>query len=278
MFHEKENEVFMMLPGTFMAKKKNGTIYYRSNITYRNKHISLGSFSTEEAAHSAYLEAQEILSNPSITLMDKLEHTDYLSFEKAISLFNFRDHQLYIKTPIYLHTNYFSYFLSPREEYKFDIDDLFFYSTHKISRRGGHLFVNEYGMQTNILSRYGIHNFSVPGRDYQFVNGDPFDYRYSNLFIINRYYGVFKTSDPTHPSYDVLIHIKGNYKVGRFHDEITAAIAYNKAVDYAISCGIQKNFPENYILDLSGSEYAAIYSKIKLSRNFINYCNSWITP
>ena len=59
---------------------------------------------------------------------------------------------MYIKTPIYLRRNYFSYYFSKNEEYKFDIDDLFFYSQHKILRRGGRLFVNEYGMQTSIFS------------------------------------------------------------------------------------------------------------------------------
>ena len=32
------------LPGVYQAKKKNGTIYYRSSLTYRAKHISLGSY------------------------------------------------------------------------------------------------------------------------------------------------------------------------------------------------------------------------------------------
>ena len=46
----------MSLPGAFKAQKKDGTIYYRSSITYKNKHISLGSFKTEEEASGAYLE------------------------------------------------------------------------------------------------------------------------------------------------------------------------------------------------------------------------------
>ena len=47
----------MSLPGAFKAQKKDGTIYYRSSITYKNKHISLGSFKTEEEASGAYIEA-----------------------------------------------------------------------------------------------------------------------------------------------------------------------------------------------------------------------------
>ena len=52
-------------------------------------------------------------------------------------------------------------------------------------RRGNHLFVAEYGMQTNIHSRYGIKNFAREGIDYQFVNGDRKDFRYSNIEIFN---------------------------------------------------------------------------------------------
>ena len=37
-----------MLPGVYQAKKKDNTIYFRSSITYSGKHISLGSFDTEE--------------------------------------------------------------------------------------------------------------------------------------------------------------------------------------------------------------------------------------
>lgn len=45
-----------LLAGVYIAKKKDGTIYFRSSITYRNKHISLGSYETEQQAHEAYLE------------------------------------------------------------------------------------------------------------------------------------------------------------------------------------------------------------------------------
>ena len=42
-----------MYPGVYIAKKKDGTIYYRSSFTYKSKHISLGSFATEKEAHKA---------------------------------------------------------------------------------------------------------------------------------------------------------------------------------------------------------------------------------
>lgn len=263
-----------MLPGVYAAKKKDGTLYYRSNITYRNKHISLGSFSSEELAHSAYQKAKEILGENSLTLHEILYSISILSFEKLISLINFRDNHIYIKTPIYLHSNYFSYYFSPKEEYKFDIDDLFFYSSHKIMKRGGHLFVNEYGMQTNILSRYGIRNFAVSGRDYAFVNGDVLDLRYSNIMVINRYYGVISKTIQGKTKYYTTIHINGIYQVGCYDSESMAAVAYNKAVDFAISHGIQKNFPENYVLEYSAKEYAEVYSTLKLSRKYLHYLNT----
>ena len=55
-----------MYPGVFSASKKDGTIYFRSSFTYKNKHISLGSFSTEKDAHKAYLEATEIMTSKKV--------------------------------------------------------------------------------------------------------------------------------------------------------------------------------------------------------------------
>ena len=59
-----------MLPGVYIAYKKNGTAYYRASITYRSKHISLGSFDTEENAHLAYQEAARLLGDASISFED----------------------------------------------------------------------------------------------------------------------------------------------------------------------------------------------------------------
>lgn len=38
-----------MLKGVYLARKKDNSIYYRASITYRRKHISLGSFDTEDS-------------------------------------------------------------------------------------------------------------------------------------------------------------------------------------------------------------------------------------
>lgn len=263
-----------MLPGVYLAYKKDKTAYYRSSITYRNKHISLGSFPTEQKAHQAYQEAVRLLSDPSTVLDDVFSFSTILNFDKVISLLNFRDNHIYFKNPIYLRNNYFVYYLSPSEELKFDIDDLFYYSSHKIMRRQGHLFVSDYGMQISILSRYGIKNYAVAGRDYYFANEDPFDLRYSNIVVVNRYYGVTKTTYPGSESYRVQIHINGNYTVGTYHSEDKAAIAYNKAVDFAKKHGILKNFQTNYLEEYSPREYADLYSQIKLSEKYLNYLNS----
>ena len=59
-----------MLPGVFKATKKDGTVYYRASLTYKTKHISLGSFATEEEAAMAYTEANQIIYDPSITIFD----------------------------------------------------------------------------------------------------------------------------------------------------------------------------------------------------------------
>ncbi len=260
-----------MLPGVSKATKKNGEVYYRSGITYHNKHISLGSFPSEQEAYAAYLEASRIFIDPKITIDRLYKYTFLLSFDKVICLLNFRDYNMYLTNPIYMRSNYFEYYYSKNIVLKFDIDDLFFYSGHKIQKRGNHLFVSEYGMQTTILSRYGVKPFAVPGRDFLFVNGDTSDYRYSNIEIINPYFGVTKEEKNLQVVYKTQIHICGNYLIGRYSSQEKAAIAYNKAVDLAKDFGIKKEFNQNFIESLSGKEYANLYSQIKISKNYIKY-------
>lgn len=263
-----------MLSGVSVAAKKNGTIYYRSSITYRSKHISLGSFSTECDAGAAYLDAQKILNDTTIRLVTLADFNSILPFEKMIVLLNFRDNQLYIKNPIYLHKGYFSYFLSHSIELKFDIDDLFYYSSHKIQKRQGHLFVSDYGMQYSILSRYGIKPYAVAGRDYDFANGDSHDFRYSNICIRNHYHGVMQIQKEGITKYRTFIHINGNYVIGIYPTEEKAAIAYNKATDMARAAGIAKNFPENYIEGYTPKEYAEAYAQLHISKRYVNYLAS----
>lgn len=257
--------------GVYEAVKKDGTAYFRSSITYHNKHISLGSFDTYEDAHSAYLEAGRLINDPSETIDHY--HIDKLSFEKAVSLLNFRDHAIYAANPIYVQKHFFRYYLTRYEFLTFDIDDLFYYSNHKIMKRGGHLFVSDYGMQVTILSRYGIKSHAVAGRDYRFLNGDPTDLRYSNIEIINRYHGVTALTEGVKTRYRATIHINGNYIIGTYSTEIKAAIAYNKAVDILHSKGFKTNYPVNYIEGLPASQYADIYASLKISDKITAYCN-----
>lgn len=252
-----------MLPGVYSATKKNGTIYYRSSITYKNKHISLGSYSTEELAHNAYLTASDIVFNNQYSIHDFSETN--LPFDKTICLINLRDNGLYFHNPIYLKEKYFEYYLTADKFLKFDADDLFYFSKHKIMVRGGHMFVSDYGMQVNILSRFGIGKYAVPGRDYLFINGDNTDFRYGNIEVINKYFGVFRQGSEGNYQYTAKIHINGTIKIGTYPTETMAAIAYNKAADILNSKGLIKDFNKNYIEDMNAIEYSGLYNKIRIS-------------
>lgn len=261
-----------MLPGVYLAKKKNGNIYYRSSITYHNKHISLGSYLREIDAHSAYVEAHYLINHSNISISDYREENTILYFEKWVCIINFRDNGLYIKTPIYLKQHFFYYYLSPQKILTFEIDDLFYFSSHKIMQRNGYLFVSDYGMQINILSRYGIKNYAVPGIDYYFLNGDENDFRYNNIVVLNPYYGVRKMEKENDNVYfQTKIHLNGDFLIGNYNTVEEAAVAYNKAVDLAKKNGWNKNFETNYILSLTAKEYANIYMQVKISKKFLKY-------
>lgn len=261
-----------MTTGVYLAKKKDGTTYYRAYIHYKAKHISLGSYPTHEAAAAVYSQARAMLSDESAALPEAFLSYEKLPFEKTVTLLNFRDKGIYFGTPIYLQSsNYFIYYLTPEIELKFDSDDLFYYSSHRILRRGGHLYTNDYGMQVTLLSRYGIKNYAVAGIDYEFVNGDCHDFRYENIRNINPYYGVSRLDENGRISYLTRIHVNGNYQIGIYTNETDAAVAYNKAVDLAKASGITRAYPTNYMSGLSASEYAEIYTKIKVSRAYREY-------
>ena len=107
------------LPGVYTAKRKDGTTYFRSSITYRTKHISLGSYDTQKEAHHAYLLANDIIHDKSISISDY--HADcILLFEKWVSLINFRDNNIYISNPIYIRPYFFYYYFSPSHFFIFD--------------------------------------------------------------------------------------------------------------------------------------------------------------
>ncbi|MBH1940340.1 hypothetical protein I5677_05445 [Mobilitalea sibirica] len=263
-----------MLPGVYLARKKSGEIYYRASITYKGKHISLGSYPKEEDANKAYDLAGDILLESSPYRIDNYPSDCIIEFHKWVVLINFRDNHIYFKNPIYIKKRFFLYYIDINTPLKFDVDDLFYYAHHKILKRGGHLFVSDYGMQVNILARYGIKNYAVPGRDYLFINGDDTDYRYGNIEIINRYHGVTKTFHKGLPVYTAKIHINGDFLIGRYSTDNEAAIAYNKAALILNEKGLNKNFPQNYIEGMDEITYASTYQKLRISKKLLSYADT----
>lgn len=264
------NSVVPSDAGVYPALLKDGTPYYRASLTYRRKHISLGSFLQADAAHAAYLEGLSLLSDTEKTLLEYTEQS-LLSFEKWVILINFRDNGIYFGKPIYLGQKMFFYYLSPNHILKFDLDDLFYFSSHKIMARGNHYFVADYGMQVSIISRFGIKNYAVEGRDFRFLNGDCLDFRRSNLEILNAYHGVTEKIKNGQRRYTARIHIHGNYVIGHYSTPLEAAIAYNKAIDILNGNGLTRNFQPNYIEGLSPKKYADIYSSLKVSAKITHY-------
>lgn len=254
--------------GVFEARKKNGEVYYRSSFTYKNKHISLGSFETKADAHKAY-ECAISLTMSDAGIDDYMDGFP-ISFEKYVIIVNFRDNNMYLPNPIYIRKRYFSYYLSPQEEMKFSIDDLFFFMSHKILRRGGHLYVNDYGMQLSLRQRYGIKNYAVENKDFRFFNDDPLDYRYENIEVINKYQGVDECKHHGKHMYKARIHINGDVVIGYYDDAIKAAIAYNKAVDILKRSGSSRNYTVNFIENITGKAYADIYSELEINESVIN--------
>lgn len=257
----------MPLKGVYLARRKNGKLYFRASFTYKNKHISIGSYTCEKIAHQAYLQAIELASNRTISIKD-YDPASYLAFEKWVSILNFRDSNYYFSNPIYLRPRFFSYYISPEEELFFDVDDLFYYSNHKIHKRDGYYFVNDFGMQINILSRYNIKNHAVLGRDYRFVDGDNHNLRYENIDVINPYYGVFVEGLKGKPVYKVILNLNGPNLVGRYKTLNEAAVAYNKAIDLVHATGkSKKNFVKNYLADLKEEAYRNLYKEIEIKES-----------
>lgn len=259
-----------ILPGVYSTALIDGTPSFRSSITCRRHHISLGSWDNAESASIAYQFADMILQSSIWTLSD-YNSTSPLPFCKCVPLVNLRDNGIYISSPVYLEKKYFKYYISSSEFFLFDTDDLFYYSSHKIMKRGRHLFTADYGSQVNILNRYGIRSHAVCGRDYQYRNGDDHDLRYGNIVIYNRFHGVRQYPVNGIAHFKAVIHIKSDCVIGNFDTEVQAAIAYNKAADILHQKGITIKYSQNYIESISASEYADIYSKIDISSAILDY-------
>lgn len=162
------------------------------------------------------------------------------------------------------------YFLEPGNTLIFSIDDLFYYSHHTIMCRGGYYFVNDYGMQTSILSRFGIRSHSVKGKDYIFRNNDEHDFRYENVCVVNKYNGVSQIVKNGRIMFQSRIHINGDFIIGTYGTEYEAAIAYNKAADM-LEPVFPVSYTRNYIEDISHITYAAAYNSVKISKRVIEY-------
>lgn len=248
--------------GIYIAYDKNDNPYYRVAVTLNGHHVSLGNFKSESDSLKCYEEYIRIVSDNDISA-EQYDKEMKLSFEKFILLINYRDNHVYFPKPIYLKKNFFLYYLEPGFVLKFDKDDLFFYINHKILKRGNRLYYNDFGIQTTLKEKYNIPVYGVLNRDYRFINNDCFDFRYSNIEILNKFHGIEKTSKNNKISYKVKINLKGYHYVGTYPTELEACIAYNKAADI-----IKQNHNINYKQndpEISAKQYADIYSKLKIS-------------
>ncbi len=251
------------MAGVYPTKRKNGETSYRSSFTFRGRHISLGSFPSEKAAHACYRDALRV-SLSAVSIADYSEKDYVLPFEKYVSIVNFRDNDVYFSKPIYLRKRFFEYYLTRQECYKFDIDDLFYYAGRKILKRGSHLFVADYGMQVNILNRYGIKSHAVAGRDYRFRNGDDTDFRYENIEVINPYYGVCRIEKNKKICYKASILMRSTCVIGYYDSAEEAAIAYNKAADLLGTRKGARTYRQNYIETYTAREYADCYARLAI--------------
>ena len=90
---------------------------------------------------------------------------------------------------------------------------------------------------------------------------------YSNIEIINQYAGVQrKESASGQVQYQTKIHVNGDFIVGTYADEISAAIAYNKAADTLAAHGISKAYARNYIVSMTNEQYHTAYTSISISK------------
>lgn len=258
-----------MAYGIYETKLKDGSRSFRVSFYHNKKHIAVGSYTDEKAASKALEEALSLYEDKTITIWNFRNFTGTVSPEKAVSILNHRDNGVYFRTPVYLMQGYFLYFMEGKGILKFDNDDLFYYSTHRILLHDGHLYVNDYGSQYSLFSRYGIRNYAVKGIDYDFANGDSLDLRYENVIVINPYNGVRQINNNGMIRYETRIHINGYIRVGLYRSINDAAVAYNKAVDYCQSHGLNRNFVKNYVVDLNTSEYSKIYARVKLPESLV---------
>ena len=121
------------MKGVYITQKKDGSVSYRVSITFHGKHISLGSYDNMEAAEKAYLDGKTVIDCK--LTPDAYSSGLALPHDKFIVLSNYVINGLYIPNPIFLRNRFFEYYMSANHILKFDRDDLFFYSAHKIQKK-----------------------------------------------------------------------------------------------------------------------------------------------
>ena len=240
---------------------------YKIYFVYEGQKIYLGVYASRKEGQRILDEAEKIMHLPAgIPSFD-----DYtLNYKKVVCLCNLRDNKKYIKNPIYIYSKHFHYYLSQDCILIFDLKELFYFSTYKIHKRGSYLYTQDSVSQKSILSRFGILNHSVAGKDYIFKNNNPYDFRHENLEIINTYKGVTKKQRADKISYAASIFLDKNIIIGHYSSELEAAIAYNKAVDLLQEVYPQKQFVSNYIPFLTHEEYDEIYENLVVSPRLLH--------
>ena len=73
-----------MPTGVYIAKKKDNTEYYRVSFTFKNKHISLGSFDDIKKAEKVYKNAVAIINDSSEYMVNPELHTTTYNASLAI--------------------------------------------------------------------------------------------------------------------------------------------------------------------------------------------------
>ena len=75
-----------MLQGVYIAYRKDKTPYYRASIHYNGKHVSIGSFDTEEEAHNAYKEASSLYKSNAVTIDNYASKDFILADDKVVTI------------------------------------------------------------------------------------------------------------------------------------------------------------------------------------------------
>jgi hypothetical protein len=244
---------------------KNNQITYRVYYPYYKKKIYLGLYKDLASATHAYDYVDQIMHSQKNLATCVQTSKAFISFHKLIILLNYRDTKLYFNKPIYLDGYFFSYYLDENTKLIFDKEDLFFFSTHTLGKRGGYLYVENGISQTSLLSRFGIPNYSKVGKDYFFKNENPLDFRRENLIVNNTFIGVSKEIKYKKEVYVARITLKNTLIIGYYETATQAAIAYNKAAMLLMDKNPKKQYTLNTLDYLTASEYSQIYESVAVS-------------